>query len=76
MKNLIIFIIFMVLLFLPATLYIKLICDFEDFQELTKVEKYEQNKKIEELEKEIRMLKTDVNIIQYGFNEDQNVKQN
>lgn len=55
------------MLFLPIILYTKLICDFEDFQELTKLEKYEQNKKIEELEKEIRILKTDVDVIYYGF---------
>lgn len=67
MKNLIAFTAFIILLFLPVVLYTRLICDFEDFQELTKLEKIEQNKKIEELEKEIRILKTDVHIIQYGF---------
>lgn len=67
MKNLFVFTAFIILLFLPVVLYTKLICDFEDFRELNAVEKYEQNKKIEELEKEIRILKTDVNIIQYGF---------
>lgn len=67
MKNLIAFTTFIILLFLPVVFYTKLICDFEDFQELTKLEKYEQNKKIEELEKEIRILKTDINIIQYGY---------
>ena len=66
-KKLIVFIAFIILLFLPVTLYIKLICDFEYFQELIKIEKFEQNKKIEELEKEIRILKTDINIIQYGY---------
>ena len=55
------------MLFLPIILYTKLICDFEDFEEQTAVERYEQNKKIEELKKEIRILKTDVHIIQYGF---------
>lgn len=58
---------FTCLIFLPMVLYIKLICDFEDFRELNAVEKFEQNKKIEELEKEIRILKTDVNVIYYGF---------
>ena len=67
MKNLMTYILFLILLFLPVVLYTKLICDFEDFQESTKLEKFEQNKKIEELEKEIRMLKTDVYVIQYGF---------
>ena len=32
------------------------------------------NKQIEQLEKEIRILKTDIDVIQYGFNEDQNAK--
>ena len=55
------------MLFLPIILYTKLICDFEDFEEQTAVERYEQNKKIEELEKEIRILKTDIDVIYYGF---------
>lgn len=67
MKQLIAFTTFIILIFLPVVLYTKLICDFEDFQELSAVEKFEQNKKIEELEKEIRILKTDINIIQYGY---------
>lgn len=67
MKQLIAFTAFIILIFLPVVFYTKLICDFEDFQELSAVEKFEQNKKIEELEKEIRILKTDINIIQYGY---------
>lgn len=67
MKQLIAFTTFIVLIFLPVVLYTKLICDFENLQELSAVEKFEQNKKIEELEKEIRILKTDINIIQYGY---------
>lgn len=75
MKNLVAFTIFIILFFLPVILYTKLICDFEDFEELTAVERFEQNKKIEELEKEIRILKTDVNIIKYGFeSEEENEK--
>lgn len=67
MKKVFVFLAFMTLIFLPAVFYIKLICDFEDFEERTTVERYEQNKKIEELEKEIRILKTDVHVIRYGF---------
>ena len=67
MKSLIAFGVFVCLLFLPVVLYTKLVCDFEDFENQTAVERYEQNKKIEELEKEIRILKTDMNILQYGF---------
>lgn len=58
------------MLFLPIVLFTKVICDFEDFEERAAVERYEQNKKIEELEKEIRMLKTDVDIIQCKFNKE------
>ena len=42
----------------------------EDFQTQVAAEKIIQNEKIEELEKEIRILKTDVHIIQYGFESD------
>ena len=51
MKNTISYFLVILLLFLPVILYTKLICDFEDFQESAKFEKYEQNKKIEEMEK-------------------------
>jgi cell division protein FtsB len=77
MKNLFVFTVFIILLFLPVVLYTKLICDFEDFQESTKLEKFEQNKKIEELEKEIRILKTDIDILNYGYRiEEEDAKKN
>ena len=46
---------------------IKFNLDLEDFQTQVAIERSIQNKKIEELEKEIRILKTDINTIQYGF---------
>ena len=55
------------MLFLPIILYTKLICDFEDFENQAVIERTEQNKQIDELEKEIRLLKTDISIIQYGY---------
>mgnify|MGYP003291565512 CR=1 FL=1 len=55
------------MLFLPIILFTKVICDFEDFQTQVAAEKIIQNEKIKELEKEIRILKTDVQIIQCGF---------
>ena len=57
----------LLLLFLPIILYARLIDNEEDFEERIAVEKYERNEKIEELEKRIRILETDVNILQYGF---------
>ena len=69
MKNTFIFALFIILLFLPIMLYTKLIIDFEEFENQVAVERYENKKKIDELEKEIRILKTDINIIQYGFEE-------
>lgn len=63
-----------VVFFLPIILYTKLIVDFEELENEFAAERVIKDKKIEQLEKEIRILKTDINIIQYGFNEDQNVK--
>ena len=34
------------------------------------------DQQIKQLEKQIRVLKTDIDIVQYGFIEDQNAKQN
>ena len=50
MKKAFVFLVFMILIFLPAVLYIKLICDFEDFEFRTAVERFEQNKKIYDYE--------------------------
>jgi hypothetical protein len=49
-----------------------LICDFEDLENEFTTERVIKDKKIEELEKEIRILKQDVQILQYGFVEEQN----
>lgn len=56
-----------VVFFLPIILYTKLIVDFEELENEVATERVIKDKKIEELEKEIRILKTDVNILQYGF---------
>ena len=67
MKNTISYFLVILLLFLPVILYTKLICDFEDFQESAKFEKYEQNKKIEEMGKRSRILEQDNYILKYGY---------
>lgn len=56
-----------VVFFLPIIFYTKLIVDFEELENEFAAERVIKDKKIEELEKEIRILKTDVNILQYGF---------
>ncbi len=56
-----------VVFFLPIILYTKLIVDFEELENEFAAERVIKDKKIEELEKEIRILKTDVHVIQYGF---------
>ena len=48
-------------------LEIKFNIDVEDLKHEFEVERITKDRKIEELEKEIRILKTDVSIIQYGF---------
>lgn len=56
-----------VVFFLPIILYTKLIVDFEELENEFAAERVIKDKKIEELEKEIRILKTDVDVIYYGF---------
>lgn len=48
-------------------LMIKFNLDVECVRNEFVAEREMKNQKIEELEKEIRILKTDINIIQYGF---------
>ena len=56
-----------VVFFLPIILYTKLIVDFEELENEFAAERVIKDKRIEELEKEIRILKTDINVIYYGF---------
>lgn len=49
---------------------VKFNLELEDFKNQTKVERTIQDKKIEELEKEVRILKQDVLILEYGFIEE------
>ena len=56
-----------VVFFLPIILYTKLIVDFEELENEFAAERVIKDKKIEELEKEIRILKTDIDVIYSGF---------
>lgn len=61
------FLLLFVVFFLPIILYTKLIVDFEELENEFAAERVIKDKKIEELEKEIRILKTDIDVIYYGF---------
>jgi len=52
-------------------LMVKFNLDVQDLQYELNYERIIKDKKIEELEKEIRILKQDVQILQYGFMEEQ-----
>lgn len=67
LNDLALFLLLFIVFFLPIILYTKLIVDFEELENEFAAERVIKDKKIEELEKEIRILKTDVNIIYYGF---------
>lgn len=69
MKNMITFILIIVLLFMPVILYAYLIADYQELKENFENEKIVLELKNQELEKDIRILKTDIQILQYGFPE-------
>ena len=66
MRNLIISTTFIILFFLPVVLYIKLICDFEDFQELAKFENMNKIKRLKKWKNEFEYLGQDNYILRYG----------
>lgn len=72
LSDLVTILLLFIVFFLPIILYTKLICDFEDLENELTIERIIKDKKIEELEKEIRILKQDIQILQYGFIEEQN----
>lgn len=67
MKNLITFTLIVALLFTPIILCSFLIAEQNEFEDEIKNSLLCREKKIEELEKEIRFLKTDIYIIQHGY---------
>ena len=52
-------------------LKVKLVTDRQEQSRELEARFQMQDKKIEELEKEIRILKTDVHVLQYGFEEEE-----
>lgn len=55
------------MLFAPIVLYTKIIVDYEEMKNEFVSEREIKNKKIEELEKEIRIMKQDIFVLQYGY---------
>jgi len=72
MKNTVSFILVIILLFLPIILYAKLIMDEEDNRKIAEIEKIENEKRFEEIEKRIRLLEQDDYILRYGFESEEN----
>ena len=63
----IIIFIFILLQFIPIILFIKITADFKDFEAEFQNERMIQNKNIEQLEMEIRLLKQDIFILENGY---------
>lgn len=77
MKNNFIFVILIILLFLPAILYVNIVFDFQELKREIELQQiiYEQNNQekendVQELKKEIRILQQDILILQNGFIEE------
>ena len=65
--KIILYILMLFLILGITSLYIKVSYDFEDYKKEVAVEKYENEKRLEEMEKDIRILKTDSYINTNGF---------
>ena len=59
--------VFMLFQIIPIILFIKITADFKDFEVEFQNERMLQNKNIERLETEIRLLKQDVFILENGY---------
>ena len=66
MKNLL-YILLLVLILGMAGVVVKVNCDLEDYMSQIAIERYENEKRLEQMEKDIRILKTDSYINEYGF---------
>ena len=74
MKNSIHYILIVLILFLPVILYIRLIEDEEDNRKIAEIEKIENEKHFEEIEKRLRLLEQDDYILKYGFEREEKSK--
>lgn len=66
MKNLLLVLLLFVILGTTG-LYIKVVRDLEDYKVQVAIEKFENEKRLEQMEKDIRILKTDSYINTNGF---------
>ena len=60
-------ILILLILSLNTCLYIKTYCEYQDLCIQMKVQEYQYNEQLDQLDKEIRLLKTDVYINTNGF---------
>lgn len=67
MKNNLILFLIIILLFVPFVLYLRLILDEEENRKLIEIERIQNEKHFEEMEKRIRVLEQDNYILRYGF---------
>ena len=66
MKNLLIFLMLFILIGI-AGMFFKMNCDLEDYKKQVAFENFEKEKRLAEMEKDIRILKTDSYINTNGF---------
>ena len=74
MKNSVHYILIILILFLPIILYARLVEDEEDNRKIAEIEKIENEKHFEEIEKRIRLLEQDNYILRYGFESEEKSK--
>jgi cell division protein FtsB len=70
-KTALLMVLFVLVLSLAVGVNVKIIQDRKDIKDLQTLTNIEQDKRIEALEKEVRMLKTDLQVLKYGFKEDE-----
>ena len=57
----------LLLLFVLAGLFVKVNCDFEEYKKQVAIENVKNEERLAEMEKDIRILKTDSHISKHGF---------
>ena len=70
-KTALLMVLFVLVLSLAVGINVKIIQDRKDIKDLQTLTNIEQDKRIEALEKEVRVLKTDLQVLKYGFKEDE-----
>ena len=69
-KTALLMVLFVLILSLAVGINVRIIQDRKDIKDLQTLSNIEQDKRIEALEKEVRVLKTDLQVLKYGFKEE------